>query len=160
MDEMVRRFRLHQPEPAQLTGGAPDRLSLTRRFLTAVSRLDTAVLQSLLVSRAEFGWLIFPEHLYYRPPYELDPEVFWLQLQAQTSSDLKALLKRRGGQPLRLIGLDCMRDTLTGKGPTTRLWSPCTVRYAWRDTVRAEQLFGTIVERGGAAKFLSYRNGF
>jgi hypothetical protein len=160
MDEMMRRFRIGASKPARFERGAPDRDSLARWFLAALSREDTTTLGNLLVTRGEFAWLVFPDHLYAKAPYELDPEIFWLQLQAQTSEGLSQLLRRRGGRSMRFLSLQCQADTLAGKGPEVRFWAPCAVRYIVSDTVRNEQLFGSIVEYRGTAKFLGYRPSF
>ena len=160
MDEMLRRFRIGASKPARFERGAPDRVSLARGFLAALSRQDTAALGNLLVTRGEFAWLVFPDHLYSRAPYELDPETFWLQIQAQTSEGLSQLLRRRGGLPMRFLSLECRTDLLAGKGPEVRFWAPCTVGYSVSDRVRNEQLFGSIVEYRGTAKFLGYRPKF
>lgn len=168
MPEYVRRFREGLIEPSKLTNGAADRESLTRAFLAAVSRQDTAALGSLLITRAEFAWLVFPEHRYAAPPYELDPATFWMQLQAQSQTGFHRVLKRYGGKPIAFLGLTCQRDTLqiATRHPTRStpmIWSPCLVRYrvsGSADSTFTKRLFGSIVMREGRAKFLTYSNGF
>ena len=113
-----------------------------------------------LVSRAEFGWLVFPDHIYAAPPYELDPAVFWLQLVAGSAKGSARVLERVGGRPLAYAGLECQRDTLQlRQGPAT-LWGPCTIRYRDGDSTVARRLFASIIERDGAGKFLGYANEF
>lgn len=168
MPEYLRRFREGLIEPSTLTSGADNRESLTRTFLAAVSRQDTAALGRLLITRAEFAWLIFPKHRYAAPPYELDPATFWMQLQAQSQTGFHRVLKRYGGKPIAFLGLTCQRDTLQIITPhpirsTPMIWSPCQVRYRVQgtsDSTFTKRLFGSIVMREGRAKFLTYSNDF
>ena len=160
MPEYLRRFRAGTDSVAALTGGAPTREALAQRFLEAVATRDSVTLGQLLVSRAEFGWLVFPDHIYAAPPYELDPAVFWMQLVAGSAKGSARVLERVGGQPLAFVGLDCQRDTLQlRQGPAT-VWGPCTIRYREGDSTVARRLFASIIERDGAAKFLGYSNEF
>jgi hypothetical protein len=158
MKELLEGFRGAGPAPARLTGGSASRNGLVRRFLAAVSVRDTAALQAMQVSRNEFGWLVFPEHLYSDPPYELDPEIFWLQLQGRSANGIGKVLARLGGRTLRLAGLECRLDTLQGRSPEVLFWSPCRVRFLDGDSVQVGRIFGTIVEHRGMVKFLSYAN--
>ncbi len=169
MPEYIRRFREGLVEPLKLANGAESRDGLVRQFLVGVSRQDTAALGKLLITRAEFAWLIFPEHLYAIPPYELDPAVFWMQLQGEDQTGFHRLLKRYGGKPLALLGFTCHRDTLqiVTRPPTPStpvIWSPCQVRYrvsyGTEDSTFTKRLFGSIVVRDGRAKFLTYSNDF
>jgi hypothetical protein len=160
MPEYLRRFRTGTDSVTTLAGGAPTREALARRFLEAVATRDSVTLSQLLVSRAEFGWLVFPDHIYAAPPYELDPAVFWMQLVASSAKGSARVLERVGGQPLAFVGLDCQRDTLQLRQVPATLWGPCTIRYRQGDSTAARRLFGSIIERDGVAKFLGYANEF
>ena len=160
MPEYLRRFREGLIAPVGFEGGAATREALARRFLTALAARDTAAIGGLLVSRAEFGWLVFPAHLYARPPYELDPAIFWMQLGGASRKGLQRALAGYGGKRLSFLALHCQRDTLQLKEGPGRLWSPCTVRYRAGDSVVTHRLFGSIVERNGRAKLLSLANDF
>lgn len=160
MPEMVRRFRVGLTEPAELEGGAASKEALARRFIGAVATRDTAALRGMLLTRAEFAWLMFPDHRYAEPPYELDPAIFWFRLSAENSKGVERLLQRYGGQPLRFEGLRCGTDTLQMvRGPTT-IWGPCSVRYRTADSTLTRRLFGSMIERNGRVKLVSYRNDF
>ena len=160
MPEYLRRFRQGLTEPHRLTGGATNRNGLAREFLAAVTARDTAAFAQLAVTRAEFAWLVFPHHLYHNPPYELDPEIFWIQLTAGSAKGLHRTLERYGGARLELISLGCERDTLQiASGPVT-MWSGCMMRYRTSDSVEARRLFGSVVERDGRMKLLSFANDF
>lgn len=160
MPEYLRRFREGLTQPAEFEGGAPGRAALARRFLAAVSTRDTAAFGSMVLSRAEFAWLVFPHHIYASPPYELDPEIFWMQLTAGSAKGLGRTLERLGGASLAFQGLDCRRDTLQVSGGPIRVWSSCGIRYREGDSLRTRRLFGSIVEREGRFKLLSYANDF
>lgn len=160
MPEYLRRFREGLTEPAEFQGGAASREALARRFLSAVSARDTGAFSALMISRAEFAWLVFPHHLYAAPPYQLDPEIFWMQLTAGSAKGLTRTLERLGGRALAFRALECRRDTLQIRGGAVRVWSGCGVRYREGNSLQTRRLFGSIVERGGRFKLLSYANDF
>jgi hypothetical protein len=160
MEEHERRFREGLPEVATLSGGAPDRESLVRQFLDALDRRDSLALAGMAVNRAEFAWLIFPHHVYRAAPYELDPGIFWMQIQAGSAKGQARLLERLGGSPMTLEALDCQPDTQQVVSGDLTMWGPCQVRYATPDSTLERRLFGTMVEYGGRVKFLGYGNDF
>lgn len=159
MPEYLRRFRQGLTEPARLTSGAESRDDLARRFLAAVSARDTAAFTDLALSRAEFAWLVFPHHLYHNPPYELDPEIFWMQLTAGSAKGLGTTLARYGGARLTLLRQSCRRDTMQIRSGPVRIWSACELRFRAGDSVLTRRLFGSMVERDGRLKLLSFANG-
>ncbi len=160
MPELIRRFRVGLTEPRELEDGAATREALAKRFLGAVAGRDTAALRGMLLTRAEFAWLMFPDHRYAEPPYDLDPGIFWLQLTAENSKGVERVLQRYGGQPLTFEALSCGVDTLQMlRGPTT-LWGPCSVRYRTADSTLTRKLFGSMIERNGRVKLVSYNNDF
>lgn len=160
MEVQLARFRMGQVKPSTLSGAEATREALARRFLGAVARRDTAGLSELLVSRGEFAWLVFPDHRYARPPYDLDPGIFWLQIGAASAKGLGRVLERLGGEPLGFEALACRRDTLQITRGAVRLWSPCELSYRQGGGVRTGRLFGTMVERDGRFKLLSFANDF
>ena len=160
MPEYLRRFRVGLTEPSRLEGGASNREELTERFLEALAARDTATLIHLAVTRAEFAWLVFPDHLYALPPYELDPAIFWMQMQAESVKGLGRALARYGGRPLILVSLACQRDTLQLKSGPARVWSDCLVRYRDGAEKDSRRFFGSIIERDGRAKLLGFANDF
>jgi hypothetical protein len=161
MEVMLARFRASVPAVTQLKGGAADREALARAFLSAVAAGDSTTLTGLLINRSEYAWLVYPEHLYARPPYELDPAIHWLQVQASSAKGLARVLERYGKRPLEFRSLACDVDTLQFTASTaTKAWAPCTVTYRGNDSTLTRRLFGTIVERDGVAKFVGYANEF
>lgn len=160
MEEYERRFREGLPEVTAFSGGAADREALVRQFLDAVSRRDSVALGDMAVNRAEFAWLVFPHHLYRNPPYELDPGIFWMQVQANSAKGQARVLERLGGVPLTFRGLTCERDTLQSLSPDVQMWSQCQVEYATPDSTLRRRLFSSITAVGGSMKFLGYANDF
>lgn len=139
-------------------GDAPTSFDrLLADFARAVQAADTAALQRLQISAAEFAWLIYPSSPYTAAPYRQSPQLVWYQLRASGDPGLNRLLARRGGSPLRIVGHQCDPQPLV-EGEN-KLWRQCSVKTvgASRDTL-TEQLFGVVVERGGRFKFASYQN--
>lgn len=149
------RFRatVDGPPPTRLDG-APSRDALIRRFVGAVERRDQATLSRLLISKAEFAYLFFPASEYARAPYRQKPGLVWFRMTATSERGLGRLLARDGGRPLPLVGVKCPAPTpVDGR---TRLWKDCRV-VVRRDGATVERrLFGSIIERGGRFKFLTY----
>lgn len=160
MGEYLRRFRVGLTEPTHLVGGESSRLALARRFLVALQAQDSATLKDLAVTRAEFAWLVFPDHRYAEPPYELDPEIFWMQVRAGSAKGITRALQRYQGHSLVFLGLDCQRDTLQVRRGPARIWGPCRIRYRDGEAVETRRLFGSMVERDGRVKLLSFANDF
>src|SRR5688572_23549768 len=160
MPEYLRRFHEGLTEPTAFRDGAASRDALARRFLSAVSARDSGAFAALMISRAEFAWLVFPHHIYAVPPYELDPGIFWMQLTAGSAKGLGRTLERLGGRALAFQALDCERDTVQVKGGPVRVWSSCGIRYREGNSLLTRRLFGSIVEREARFKLLSYANDF
>ncbi len=155
---LLDRFRATTADtPAVLRGGAESPRALTVALLGAVARHDTATLRALVMSRAEFAWLYYPHTRFTAPPYELGPELVWLQLGAASETGAVRLLARYGGSALRLDALTC-DDSVRIEGPN-RIIGGCRVRFASGDSAARElRLFGALLNRDGRYKFLSYAN--
>ena len=156
IEEALRRFRAGSAEPAGLSGGAPDRETLVRSFVTALETGDTAALRGLVMGRDEFAWLYYPSTPMSRPPYELPPDLMWFQMQGRTERGASLLLGERAGAPLGYLAHTCGSERNEGDN---RIFGHCVLRRltAEGDTV-TERLFGLILERGGVFKFVSYAN--
>lgn len=159
IEEEIRRFNADLARPDSLTGGASNRGELVRLFAAAVARHDTAALRRMVVSRAEFGHLVFPESPNTRPPYKTKPGVIWMQLASESQRGLQRLLDRVAGSTAHISQLQC--DSMPKHEGKNRYWSTCTVLLRQTSaTARRMQLFGPLVERDGRVKFLSYATGF
>jgi len=156
-EELLRRFRADTRPVTRLEGGAASRDALVRAFFDALAASDAAALDRLLVTRDEWGWLVFPESPFSRPPYEQRPDAAWILHAAGAAKGRQRLLERVAGRGIRLVAHRCA-PTPMREGPN-RIWRDCASRVRRADgetsTVR---LFGAILERGGRFKFLTYQN--
>lgn len=158
MDVLLARFRRGLPEVTSMEHGARSADDLVRQFLAAVGTGDAAALTDLTLSRSEYGWLYFPTSVYAAAPYELPPEIAWTLSTAASEKGLGRVTRRLGGVPIRFHGHRCAQESKEG---ANRFWRQCVVEYEHPGEGRASRrLFGTIMERDGRYKFLSYANDF
>ncbi|MEO6526704.1 MAG: hypothetical protein ABIP93_08790 [Gemmatimonadaceae bacterium] len=153
----LRRFRTGLgPAQKSLSGGARSRDALVRRFLDAVSASDTAALRAMVLSRAEFAYLVYPSSPYTHPPYRQPPELVWMQLQSSNASGLRRVLERARGWSY--LSHRCASSAREGRN---FLWRQCRTRVlrAPGDTADV-QLFGVVVERDGRFKLASLESDF
>jgi hypothetical protein len=157
-EEEQRRFREGLADPGRLSGGAASRDALVRRFVRAVETGDTAAVRAMMVSRAEFAWLYYPESEFARPPRRTSPALLWFLTMEESEMGIGRLRARRGGRPLGFAGHAC--DPEPRVQGANRLWRGCraTARDPEGGGTTETRLFGAILERGGHFKFLSYQN--
>ena len=117
---------------------------------------DTVALRRMVLHKDEFAWLYYPSSRLSRPPYELPPDLLWFQMQGQSEKGASLLLSDRAGAALGYVGHDCASERLEGEN---QIYGHCVLRRVTPagDTL-AERLFGLVLERGGAFKFVSYAN--
>jgi hypothetical protein len=157
--EEIRRFQASlDAHPTSLRDGAPSRSALVTRFVRALENNDTTALARLVVTRPEFGHLIYPSSPNAAPPYRQSPQLVWLTRSASTEKASRRLFQRFGGKAFGYVGYDC--DTKAAREGANTVWSGCAVRFieSGRDTMRL-RVFGSIVARDGRFKFLSLTNG-
>lgn len=156
MTHLLRRFQAQvAPPPGELQGGTRDRDALGRQFVAALERGDTLALERLIVTPSEFGHLYFPESVFMRPPYDLDPAVVWMQLDAATTTGMRRGLQQHAGTRLGYLGLTCSPPHSQG---SVRIHGCDVRRLDSRGDTLTERMFGPILERGGRFKFLSLQN--
>ncbi len=158
VEEALRRFRADIPvTPSGLSGGATTREQLVKSFVQALQQVDTTSLGRMLITRAEFAYLYYPTSRASKPPYEESPDLNFLRSREHSGKGIRRALKLLGGRPARYAGYMCSANTRT-EGENT-LWGPCTVKADTGAGAPVElSLFGTIIERAGQFKFLSYAN--
>ncbi|HKS06456.1 MAG TPA: hypothetical protein VJR92_09105 [Gemmatimonadaceae bacterium] len=159
IDEEIRRFSvtIGGERVTALRNASRSRDSLYARFVRALERSDTSAFRAMLVSPREFIDLIYPESPYTHPPYRQSPRIRWGLMEMGSSQGLTRLMTRRGGKPLGALGMEC--PTPPARNGKSTLWNDCVVRVRQADgSETREQLFGSIVERGGLFKFYSYAN--
>lgn len=156
--EELARFRASlQEEPTALRGGAASLEALVTHFVDALAMRDSVALREMLISRAEFALLYYPHTRFTAKPYELSPQLLWFQMQNGTGRGIARALRRFGGAPVELADYTC-RPEPDVEGPNL-LWRDCVVRIAPAvDDTITTRLFGSILERDGRFKFVSYSN--
>jgi hypothetical protein len=91
------RFRAGLPVVSRLSRPAASRDALASRIADRIARADTAALAGMRIGAAEFAHLYYESTPQSRPPYELPPELMWLQMEQQSDRGLRRLLGRFGG---------------------------------------------------------------
>jgi hypothetical protein len=161
VEEELRRFRvaLGGDSATTFTGGSASRETLVRRFVNALVANDTNDLRAMAVHGREFADLYYPESPYAHPPFRQSPALAWSLIQNPSSSGLTRLIRRLGGQPMKYVGQKCDPKVLH-EGRNTR-YAGCliTIVDASGATI-TKRYFGSIVERDGKYKFMSYTNQF
>lgn len=155
--EALRRFRAGLAPVRALSGGARSRDELVHRFVRAVETHDTASLRAIVLTRTEFAYLYYPHTEYTRPPRTLEPGLLWFMMQQNSEKGIVRVLRRYGGQSLGQLGHRCgAAPRLVG---AARVWEGCTLlRRAAGGAVVEERLFGSVLERDGVYKLVSYAN--
>lgn len=165
IDTLLRRFRATLPDtPTVLAGGAASPEALVRELFSALGRSDEPALRALAITPAEFAWLYYPQTTWTGPPYAMGPELVWFQVSASSDKGLARLVNRYAGRSLRLEALLCP-DTVRVGGPGSITEGPasltegCRVRFAVADSAPREfRIFGSLLNRDGRYKFVSYSN--
>ena len=157
--EALRRFQAELTPVSALEDAPRGRDALVMKFIKALERADTAALENLVLSKAEYGFLYFPTSVYSRKPYELHPDIAWLLNDQNGQKGSIRLLRRLGGHALQFGGYTC--GTPVSEQDNV-FWRDCEVKYVDPASTRqvTRKLFGTIMERGDRYKFLSYANDF
>ena len=158
VEEALRRFRADIPSAAShLSGGASTRDELVKSFMRALQQADTTSLGQMLLTRAEFAYLYYPTSRASRAPYEESPELNYFRSREHTGKGIRRAITLLGGRSIRYEGYSC--DPRTRREGDNILWGPCIVNADTGTGPSVElSLFGTIIERGGHFKFLSYAN--
>jgi hypothetical protein len=161
VEEEIRRFRDAiggQPVTA-FEGGSRSRESLVRRFMKALAASDSAELRIMELNAREFADLVYPESPYTHAPYRQSPALVWNQIQNPSESGFTRLVRRLGNQPLKYLDHKC--DANPDRQGRNLIWTNCSVRLTGPNgDTTSHQLFGSIIQRDGSFKIVSYRNEF
>jgi hypothetical protein len=160
IEQLLADFRrtITVPAPSAMRG-EPSKTALVRRFVRSLEHADTNAFREMAFDRAEFAYLYYPESPYTHRPFRQDPALLWFMIQQGSNKGLTRLMRRLGGRPLGFVSFQCPEPA--DVHGDTRLWPHCSIRrvLASGDTVE-QRLFGSIVERDGRFKFMSYANDF
>ena len=159
LEEEVRRFK-------QTVGGSPSvalrhasrsREALVRRIVRDVAQGDSTDLALTAVTPREFIDLIYPSSPYTHPPYKESPAVIWMEIANPSASGYRRLIRRLGGQAFEYESHACEpKPDRQGKNV---LWLNCSVRVLTpQHETTTQHWFGTILEREGQYKVLSFKN--
>ena len=161
VEEELRRFRkaVGGDSAVAFLGGSPSREALVKRFLAALSASDTADMRSMAVRTREFADLYYPESPYAKPPYHQPPDLAWSLIQNPSADGIKRLLDRFSGKQLVYISHAC-DPKVQHDGRTTRYTGCLVTVIEPTGSEVTRRYFGSIVERDGQFKFLSYTNQF
>jgi len=159
IEEEVRRFKAAIGDSVSaLTGGATSAEELVHGFVEALNRADVESLQRMTVTAEEFAYLYYPHTQYTTRPYEMSPALVWFQIENSGVRGLdRALARFTPATPLTIVGFECP-DAPRVEG-MNRVWADCVVQVAEPSGTEVNlSVFGAILERDGAFKFLNYAN--
>jgi hypothetical protein len=150
------RQNLGEP-PTELGSGArPSRDALVEAFVRALEAADSAAFAPMMITRAEFAWLYYPFTKYVRPPYAMDPDVLWTLQVQNAEKGISRALREYAGRALGFAGYACAAEPETAG--VNRVWEDCVVHLNLDGGKVTARLFGSILERRGRFKFMSYAN--
>lgn len=155
-EENMRRFRADLAAPAndRLSGGATSRDALVRQYWTLLVAGDTLAMTPLIVSRAEYAYLYFPESI--EGASGMPPAVGWELIVRQSGRGLtRALFQARRG-PATVLRTVCS-DAPRTMGKNT-LYGPCGVVIRRDGTEETLWIVKSLVERDGIHKMLGLQN--
>ncbi len=159
LEESLRRFRVGLAVTTSLQHAMPSRDSLVGALLASIARNDSVALGNMTVNRAEYAYLYYPTSVYARKPYQLAPDIAWMLNAQNNDKGLTRLLARYGGRVLTPKRYECR--TLTTE-TANRHARDCSVTFTDQSNgkVLTQRLFGSIMERDGKFKVLSFANDF
>ena len=152
VEESLRRFKVGLSPSAALAG--PSSLDeLINEFFTALQRVDTAALQNLTISRAEYAYLYYPTSIYARKPYQLSPDVAWMLFAANNKKGVARALREFGGARARIASVGCLRERSEG---LNRYLEECHLELQRGTAAKVDlRLFGSVIVMDGHYKLLS-----
>lgn len=159
-DEALRRLQqeVTDPIPTRLTGGATSRPALIRAYWQALQRTDTAAIRTLVVSKAEFAFLYFPESALFASG--MQPVPAWVLYEAQSGRGLTAASSRARTATTAQAVLQAVTCRDEGRIEGASMTSgPCGVVMRWPDQ-RTDTLWiaSTVIRRDGRYKLLGLDN--
>ena len=159
LDEKLAMFREGLAAPTTLSEGATSREALVRQFVDAVERRDTALVRAMVLDRAEFAWLYYPDSPYTRPPTLQEAPLAWFLVVENSQKGITRAFNRFGGSGIEYADLRCDPEPI--REGRNLFWRDCVVVLNTRLEGRVtRRLFGNIMERDGRFKFFSYTNDF
>lgn len=155
-EENLRRFQADVAAPAdgRLSGGAPSSDALIRRYWTLLVAGDTLAMTPLIVSRAEYAYLYFPESI--EGTSGMPPAVGWELIVRQSGRGLTRALFQAQQGPATVVRTVCT-DTPRTMGKNT-LYGPCGVVIRRDGDEETVWIAKSLMERDGVHKLLGLQN--
>ena len=153
--EQLERFRATISErPDTLRHASKSIASLVTRWTLAVASSDTVALNAMLLDRAEFAWLYYPGSKMSLPPYEAAPQLLWGQMLSTSEAGVQSVLKVLASSSYKVAGVNCPNPPVVEGA--NRLHEGCNIKVERAGASSEGAYFGTIIERDGRFKFVSY----
>ena len=156
LDSALAAFRAPLAPVAALEGGERSRDAIVARFVRALERADTNDLRAMMMSRAEFAYLVYPGSAHTRRPSRQEAPLVWFLHLQDSGKGLSRALARRGGRPLGVVGYGCAPQPV--REGRNLLWHDCRLRLASGGDTSEVRLFGAVLERDGRFKLHSFAN--
>lgn len=141
----------------ELTGGASSIDSLMILFVDGLNRRDSTLLSKLLISEYEHNELLLPEfYLHYPAVTKENQDVIWTNLSNRTLKGFLYLMGNMTGKSFRyetVIFEDPVEEYKTYSIHTNSIITLSDSTGKKRDL----KLFGSVVEKNGRFKLLSYK---
>jgi hypothetical protein len=152
---LLTRFRLGLSPVSELEGSRT-RDALVRAWVEGMATGNADALDSLTLNRSEFAYLYYPDSPQSKPPYELEPDLMWMQIRSHSQRGLSRALANYGKGDLHFLRYQCVSAPEIA-GPIA-LYNQCTVTHLDAGKEVTEPLFGSILRRGGRFKFVGLSN--
>jgi hypothetical protein len=155
-EENLRRFQATVAAPAdnRVSGGAPTTDALLRRYWALLAAGDTLAMTPLIVSRAEYAYLYFPESV--EGASGMPPAVGWELIVRQSGRGLTRALFQAQRGPSTVVRTLCSDEPRTmGK---SILYGPCGVVIRRDGSEETLWIVKSLLERDGVHKLLGLQN--
>lgn len=155
-EENLRRFQigLTAPPDGRLSGGATSRDELVRRYWELLVTGDTLAMTPLIVTRAEYAYLYFPESV--EGASGMPPAVGWELIVRQSGRGLTRALFQAQQGPATVVRTKCA-DAPRPMGRNT-LSGPCGIVIRRNGTEETLWIVKSLMERDGVFKMLGLQN--
>jgi hypothetical protein len=155
-EENLRRFQATVTAPSgnRVSGGAPSTDALLRRYWALLAAGDTLGMTPLIVSRAEYAYLYFPESV--EGASGMPPAVGWELIVRQSGRGLSRALFQAQRGPAPIVRTICSDEPrVMGK---SKLYGPCGVVIRRDGTEETLWIAKSLLERDGVHKLLGLQN--
>jgi len=145
----------------ELTGGASSPRRLVEQVLDAVADRDTAALLAMLVDADEYDRIVYPElgahYVAARDTRSETRQFLWENQRLDALKGMRSAMRELGGRRLSFVTIEFTEGEQ--RYPSYRLMEGGVVSVVDADGTPATlHMLGTMIEKGGRYKLLSYRD--